>query len=272
MLILRPSSVRLAEGPLTLSVGLVTDNRNAELGQLCVELRDRQGAGALWPAAAIPLAPTVTASPAMSMFCTWVDPVTLPVVPSEVAVAVEVTLPILMKPARMEIPDSVALACALADVLGAERRRRGRHGADADDGGRAGERVARRPTAPAASGRPRWRRRWRRRHRAWRWPCCRWSCWRHPCSRRAGRSSPSSAPAGTGWWPEWARPAPGAAARPARGGRARGRHWPRPGPGRGSRRWRCRSDRSCRWWPRSPRRIRVTASPGGGSSAARTGR
>ena len=78
-----------------------------------------RGAGALWPAAAIPLASTVTASPAMSMFCTSVDPVTFPVVPSEVAVAVEVTLPILMKPARMEIPESVALACALADVLGA---------------------------------------------------------------------------------------------------------------------------------------------------------
>ena len=44
---------------------------------------------------------------------------TLPVVPSEVAVAVDVTLPMVMKPPRMEIPASVALAWALAVVLGA---------------------------------------------------------------------------------------------------------------------------------------------------------
>ena len=70
----------------------------------------------LWPAAVIPLASTETCSPAMSMFCTWVDPVTLPVVPSEVAVAVDVTLPMVMKPPRMEMPASVALAWELADA------------------------------------------------------------------------------------------------------------------------------------------------------------
>ena len=119
MVIFRPSSVRLAEGPLTLSVALVTDKEMpSSLSSVLIDEIGRDS-GALWPAAAMPLASTVTCSPAMSMFCTSVEPMTLPVVPSEVAVAVEVTLPIVMKPPRMEMPPSVALAWALALALGA---------------------------------------------------------------------------------------------------------------------------------------------------------
>ena len=119
MLIVSPSRVRLADGPLTVSVALVTAMETPSCLSSALRVEIGMAIGALWPAAAIPLASTVTCSPEMSMFCTAVAPVTLPVVPSEVAEAVEVTLPMVMKPPRMEMPVSVALACALADVLGA---------------------------------------------------------------------------------------------------------------------------------------------------------
>ena len=48
-----------------------------------------------------------------------VDPVTLPVAPSEVAVAVDVTLPMVMKPPRMEMPRVRGAGLGVADVPGA---------------------------------------------------------------------------------------------------------------------------------------------------------
>ena len=66
----------------------------------------------------MPLLFTVTCSPAMSTFCSTVEPVSEPVVPFELAVAVEVTLPMVMKPSRMEMPLSVALA-AICVIAGA---------------------------------------------------------------------------------------------------------------------------------------------------------
>ena len=119
MVILSPSRVRLADGPLTWSVALLTDMEMPSSLSTVSILEIGKESGELWPAAEIPLPLTVTASPAMSMFCTWVEPVSVPFVPSEIAVAVEVTLPIVMRPSRIEMPVSVALASALAVVLGA---------------------------------------------------------------------------------------------------------------------------------------------------------
>ena len=74
------------------------------------------------------------------------EPVTLPVVPSEVAVAVDVTEPMLMNPPSMEMPPTVALASAVAVVDGAcdddvaemapmpTRRRRAARGLPEPDG------------------------------------------------------------------------------------------------------------------------------------------
>ena len=119
MVILRPSRVRLAEGPLTVSVALVTAmEMPSSFSSLLMDAIGSES-GAFWPAAEIPSASTVTCWPAMAMFCTRVVPVTLPVVPSEVALAVDVMLPMEMKPPRMEMPPTVALATALALVLGA---------------------------------------------------------------------------------------------------------------------------------------------------------
>ncbi len=112
--ILRPSRVRLAEAPLTVSVALVSDM--VMPSSLSTVLMEEIGSdsGALCPAAFIPLASTATCSPAMTTFCTRVDPVTFPVVPSEVAVAVDVILPIVMSPSRRETPPMVALALEVA--------------------------------------------------------------------------------------------------------------------------------------------------------------
>ncbi len=113
-----PWSVRLAEGPLTLSVALVTATvMPSSLSNVLIDETGNESGAAL-PSASMPLASTVTGTPAMDMFWISVEPVSLPVVPSEAAVAVDVTLPMLMKPSSRETPVSVALASAVAVVLG----------------------------------------------------------------------------------------------------------------------------------------------------------
>ncbi len=67
----------------------------------------------------MPLAVMEIGSPAIDTFCTCVEPVTLPVVPSELAVAVDVMLPMEMNPPSMEMPPTVAVAVAVAVVEGA---------------------------------------------------------------------------------------------------------------------------------------------------------
>jgi hypothetical protein len=78
-----------------------------------------RASGVFLPVTEMPLASMVTCCPAMSTLVSTVDPVTVPLVPSDVAVAVVVTAPMVMKPARMEMPLTVALADAVDDVLGA---------------------------------------------------------------------------------------------------------------------------------------------------------
>ena len=67
----------------------------------------------------MPLAVMEICWPAIDAPWTCVEPVTLPVVPSEVAVAVDVMLPMEMNPPSMEMPPTVAVASAVAMLEGA---------------------------------------------------------------------------------------------------------------------------------------------------------
>jgi hypothetical protein len=68
----------------------------------------------LEPAGEIPLELMVTGVSPMATLLTTVEPETVPVLPSDEAVAVEVTAPMEMRPPRMEMPESVAVAVAVA--------------------------------------------------------------------------------------------------------------------------------------------------------------
>src|SRR5580704_12773576 len=115
----RPSSSRLAEGPLTLSVVFVT--AIVMPSSLSSVFRAETGSdpSGLPEGAWMPAAVMETCWPAIDTFCTWVDPVTVPLVPSDEASAVDVMLPMEMKPPSMEMPPTVALASAVALVDGA---------------------------------------------------------------------------------------------------------------------------------------------------------
>ncbi len=79
----RPSSSRLAEGPLTLSVVFVTAIVMPSSLRSVFRAETGSDPSGLPEGAWMPSAVMETCWPAIDMFCTWVDPVTLPVVPSD---------------------------------------------------------------------------------------------------------------------------------------------------------------------------------------------
>ena len=162
------------------------------------------------------------------------------------------------------MPPTVAVASAVASCSRAPATRTWRTWRRCRRGWRCRPGGCPCPTAPAG---------WRRRCPSRRWraslPMVAWRCCRcgaqgvHVHARLVGgggvgRLRDTRSP------PARARPVPAGAGRRAPGVRARDRRWRRPGPGRASTPWPCRSGRSCRWSPSSPRRTRATGWPGSG--------
>ena len=111
--------MREADGPLTVSMGLVTAREMPSSFKSLLSVDTGAASASLFPSATIPLASIVTGVPAMFTLVSSVDPDSVPLLPSEVAVAVEVTSPMVMKPSRMEMPESVAVAVPAAVAPGA---------------------------------------------------------------------------------------------------------------------------------------------------------